>query len=151
MFDLDLVVSRGCGDQDASGRDRDTGGTRASDIDLNSSSSEGCSLKPKLLVRIFITSIRVAPGNSSLVSLLSSAERRSASPLSIAPGALTPPQADAGKAASSGNIQANQANCCVRARRRLALSLANNPSTASGPEPPKTSAAKHARYKRSVS
>jgi hypothetical protein len=30
MFKLDLVVSRACGDQDVSGRDRDTGGTRAS-------------------------------------------------------------------------------------------------------------------------
>jgi hypothetical protein len=30
MFELDLVVSRACGDQDVSSRDRDTGGTRAS-------------------------------------------------------------------------------------------------------------------------
>jgi hypothetical protein len=30
MFKLDLVVSRACGDQDVSSRDRDTGGTRAS-------------------------------------------------------------------------------------------------------------------------
>ena len=30
MFKLDLVVSRACGDQDISSRDRDAGGTRAS-------------------------------------------------------------------------------------------------------------------------
>jgi hypothetical protein len=30
MFKFDLVVSRACGDQDVSSRDRDTGGTRAS-------------------------------------------------------------------------------------------------------------------------
>ncbi len=30
MFKLDLVVSRACSDQDVSGGDRDTGGTRAS-------------------------------------------------------------------------------------------------------------------------
>jgi hypothetical protein len=30
MFKLDLVVSRACGDQNVSNRDRDTGGTRAS-------------------------------------------------------------------------------------------------------------------------
>jgi hypothetical protein len=30
MFELDLVVSRACGDQDVDSRDRDTGGTRAS-------------------------------------------------------------------------------------------------------------------------
>jgi len=30
MFKLDLVVSRACGDQDVSSRDRDTGGTRTS-------------------------------------------------------------------------------------------------------------------------
>jgi len=30
MFELDLVVSRACCDQDVSGRNRDTGGTRAS-------------------------------------------------------------------------------------------------------------------------
>ena len=30
MFELNLVVSGACGDQDVSSRDRDTGGTRAS-------------------------------------------------------------------------------------------------------------------------
>jgi hypothetical protein len=30
MFKFDLVMSRACGDQDVSSRDRDTGGTRAS-------------------------------------------------------------------------------------------------------------------------
>jgi hypothetical protein len=30
MFEFDLVVSRACGNQDVSSRDRDTGGTRAS-------------------------------------------------------------------------------------------------------------------------
>ena len=30
MFEFNVVVSRACGDQDVSSRDRDTGGTRAS-------------------------------------------------------------------------------------------------------------------------